>query len=329
MDDRSYFTRLSEDLGAAWNRFWFTPADALPCCVLRIIVGAIAAVHFLALGLDLERWYARDGLLPPAAASTLLTLLAGGDARHYHFSYLGVFPAGTELWIVHAAAIAAALSFMLGLFTRFTGALTLIALLAYVHLIPFVAGEAEPVLAYLLAYLIIAPSGACLSIDRWLTARRSPLALHGAEQPSVTAIIALRLIQVHTAMFVAMMGLSKLYGDAWWAGGAVWLLLAQTESRPLDLTGIRRAGRLGEFFLNAWAHVIVYVELAYPILVWNPLLRPLIIVLAAVAWFSLALASGSLLLALALIAASGSFVPADFYRRLAGRGSSMQLPAAA
>src|SRR5262245_48430156 len=106
MDDRSYFAKLAEDLGAAWNRFWFTPAEALPCCVLRIAVGAITAVHFLALGLDLGRWYARDGLLPPAAVRTLLTLLAGSDARHDHFSYLDVFPAGTELWIVHGAAIA-------------------------------------------------------------------------------------------------------------------------------------------------------------------------------------------------------------------------------
>jgi hypothetical protein len=329
MFERSYLTELSEELGAAWNRFWFTPAEALPCCVLRIAVGAIAAAHFLAISLDLERWYARDGLLPPGAVTTLQSLFSGGEATNYHFSYLSAFPAGVELWIVHAAAIVAALAFTFGLFARFTGAATLIALLAYVHRIPFVAGEVEPVLAYLLAYLIIAPSGACLSVDNWLASRRSREAAQNAGQPSISANIALRLIQVHTAMFVAMMGLSKLYGDAWWGGGAIWLLLAQTESRPLDLTGLRRAGRLGEFLLNAWAHAIVYVELAYPILVWNRLLQPLVIALAAAAWLSLALASGSLLLALALIAASGSFVPAAFYRRLAGRGSSVRLPAAA
>ena len=118
MPDRSYFTELTEAFGRGWNRFWFTPADPLPCCILRMATGAIAAAHLLSLSPDLARWYARDGLLPPSSVSELLTLLSGGEATHYHYSYLDVFPAGTELWIVHAAAIAAALAFMLGLFTR-------------------------------------------------------------------------------------------------------------------------------------------------------------------------------------------------------------------
>jgi uncharacterized membrane protein YphA (DoxX/SURF4 family) len=314
MQDSSYFTELTEAIGRAWNRFWFTPADTLPCCILRIATGAIATAHLLSLSPDLGRWYSRDGLLPPGAVSTLLGLLSGGDTTNYHYSYLGVFPAGTELWVVHIAAIAVAIAFMVGLFTRLSGLLTLVAVLAYVHRVPFVAGDLEPVLVFLLAYLIIAPAGAYVSVDRWLSQLRTKNARAEARQPSVTANIALRLIQVHTAMFVAMMGLSKLYGDAWWGGGAIWVLLAQTESRPLDLTGIRRAGQLGEFFLNFWAHAVVYIELAFPIVIWNRLARPLVLALAATVWLSLALATGSLLLALALIAASASFVPAEFYR---------------
>jgi hypothetical protein len=319
MHDRSYFTDLTDAIGSGWNRFWFTPVDPLPCGVVRIVTGAIVTAHLLSLVPDLGRWYARDGLLPPGAVSKLLALFSGGDASNYHFSYLSVFPAGTELWVVHAAAIAVALSFMLGLFTRLSGALTLVAVLAYVHRVPFVAGDLEPVLAYLLAYLVIAPAGACLSIDRWLQRRRTSNAEADSPSPSVTANIALRLIQVHTAMFVAMMGFSKLYGDAWWGGGAIWLLLTQTESRPLDLTGLRGAGQLGEYLLNFWAHAIIYIELTFPILVWNRLARPLVLMFAAAAWLSLALATGSLLLALALIAASASFVPAEFYRRRTGQ----------
>ena len=30
---------VTEEFGQRWNRFWFTPADALPCSVLRIVVG--------------------------------------------------------------------------------------------------------------------------------------------------------------------------------------------------------------------------------------------------------------------------------------------------
>jgi hypothetical protein len=322
MNDRTYFSELVETFGGAWNRFWFTPAAPLQCARLRIATGAITVLHLLALCPDLARWYARDGLLPPAAVSGIFNLLPAGEETNYHVSYLGVFPAGMELWAVHVAAIAVAAAFMVGLFTRLSGVLTLIAVLAYVHRLPFVAGHVEPVLAYLLAYLCLAPAGSVLSVDRWLR-RRSIAALETAPQATIAANISVRLIQVHTAMFVAMMGLSKLYGDAWWGGGAIWLLLAQTESRPLDLTGIRRAGGLGELPLNFWAHATVLTELVYPVLIWNRLARPLVIALAAVVWLLLSLATGSILLALALITASGSFLPAEL---LAGKSRELATP---
>jgi hypothetical protein len=317
MPDRSYFSELIDAFGGAWNRFWFTPADPLPCAVLRIATGAVAVLHLLSLSPDLGPWYARDGLLPPSAVTGLFNLMSGGTETNYHVSYLGVFPAGTVLLMVHLAAVAVAVAFLLGLLTHVTGFLTLLAVLAYVHRLPFIAGHLEPVLIYLLAYLSLAPAGACLSVDRLLGRRRTESL--GDPAPSLTANIALRLIQVHTAMFVAMMGLSKLYGDAWWGGGAIWLLLAQTESRPLDLTGVRQLGAPGELLLNLWAHATVYIELAYPVLVWNRLARPLVVLLAAAAWLLLSLPAGSLLLAIALIVASGSFLPAEFYRRLVGR----------
>jgi hypothetical protein len=319
MNERTYFSELVETFGGEWNRFWFTPARPLQCARLRIATGAITVLYLLALSPDLARWYARDSLLPPAAVSGIFDLLARGEQTNYHFSYLGIFPAGTELWVVHLAAIAVAAAFMVGLFTRVSGVFTLIAVLAYVHRLPFVAGHVEPVLAYLLAYLCLAPAGAVLSVDCWLRRRANP-ATEIAPQATIAANISLRLIQVHTAMFVAMMGLSKLYGDAWWGGGAIWLLLAQTESRPLDLTGIRRAGGPGELLLNFWAHATVLTELAYPVLIWNRLARPLVIALAAVVWLLLALATGSILLALALIAASGSFLPAEL---LAGKSRQL------
>ena len=319
MQDRGYFSELIDAFGGAWNRFWFTPADPLPCAALRIATGAIAALHLFSLSPDLNRWYTRDGLLSPAAVSGLSNLLSGGNEANYHVSYLGVFPAGTEVWVVHVAAIAVALAFAFGLFTRVTGVLTLLAVLAYVHRLPFVAGHLEPVLVYLLAYLCLSPAGASLSVDRWLSRRRAGPSPPSAPQPSIAANIALRLIQVHTAMFVAMMGFSKLYGDAWWGGGAIWLLLAQTESRPLNLTGIRRLGAPGELLLNFWAHATVYIELAFSVLIWNRLARPLVVLLAAAAWLLLSLATGSVLLAFTLIVASGAFLPAEFYQRLTGQ----------
>src|ERR1043166_5964407 len=96
------FTDAVEDFGQRWNRFWFTPADALPVCLLRICVGVLAAVHFLAMGRGLDRWYASDGLMPPAAVNRLLELTASGT--EFRYSYLNQIPASSGQFIIHVLA---------------------------------------------------------------------------------------------------------------------------------------------------------------------------------------------------------------------------------
>ena len=137
------FGDVTEELGRAWNRFWFTPADAFPSCVLRILVGLLTTAHFLLLGSDLNTWYASDGALTPAAIQRILELPgAGGSA--FHVTYLNGLPASTALYMVHALAVIVSLAFAFGLLTRLSGLLTLVALLAYVHRAPLVAGHVEP-----------------------------------------------------------------------------------------------------------------------------------------------------------------------------------------
>jgi hypothetical protein len=313
---------LAEEFGARWNRFWFTPAEAVSASVLRILVGVLTAVHLIDCGLGLNLWYRNDGILPPTIVSQLLELTGEGEAN-YHFSYLNRIANGGALWAVHAAAVIVALAFAAGLFTRISGVLTLIAVLAYVHRVPQVAGHLEPVLSFLIAYLCIAPSGATLSLDRWLfggAKKGSAMALlTGPASPSITANIGLRLIQVHLAMFYAMMGLTKLYGDAWWDGSATWLLIAQTQSRPLDFTGLRRLGSPGEYLINFWTHLIVYFELAFAVLIWTRIGRPVLIALSILVWLSITLLTGHLLFGLAMLAAGLAFVPATSLRGIVSR----------
>jgi hypothetical protein len=303
----SYFAELIDAAGSGWNRFWFTPSDPLPCSMLRISVGLLIVVHWLTLIGQLDRWYASNGVLPPASVRTLVQ---GGSAQPYYhpsyFNYLGP----TESRIVHFLAIAAAASFAAGLFSRVTGVLTLIALLAYFHRLPLLAAHVEPVLIFLVAYLTIGPADAYCSLSRWLASLRGQGAAPREVAPSYWATLSLRLIQVHLAAFVLMMGLSKLNGDTWWEGEAIWHLLAQTHSRPLDLTFLRGF----ELLVNFWTHAVVYIELAFPVLVGPRLTRPLILAAAAAVWLSLVLATGLWLFSLTLIIASLAFVPAQAYR---------------
>lgn len=318
---------LLEAFGRGWNRFWFTPADPLPCAVIRCLAGLIAAAYFVLQTASLELWYAPDGLLTPAVVDRLLEITSGGQPQ-YHWSYLRYLQ-GNWLLAAHGLAVLAAVALAVGWWTRWSNLATLLAVLAYVHRAPQVAGHLEPLLAMLLAYLLLAPSNQYLALDSWLrrrTQRRHRQEAvevragnHGRASASVAANVSLRLIQVHLAMFIAMMGLTKLYGDAWWDGTAIWTLLAQTESRPWDLTAIRRAGDLGEYLLNAWTHLVVAFELAFPVLVWIRGARHLLLLLAVLVWGTLLMATGLVLWTLALGTGLVAFVPAETLSRWLGR----------
>lgn len=327
MSSRGYFNDLFAAFGGAWNRFWFSPADALPCSVLRIVVGLLAIAHFLTLGIDLDRWFSNDGLLPMSVVSSLVDVRRadGTIEPNYHVTYLGYFNTPGQLWFVHAAAIVVAAAFTAGILTRVSGLLTCAAMLAYVHRAPMIAGHLEPVLGFLLIYLCIAPSGTYFSVDRWFAGRKQPGGL-SSDQPSLWANLSLRLIQVHTAMFFLMMGLTKLNGEGWWDGVAIWSLLAQTQSRPLDLSFFQRSGQIGEYFVNFWTHAVVYYELAFPVLIWNRHARPLLLGLGVVIWISLILASGLLLFGLTILAATAAFIPAETYRALFIRAAEKGAP---
>lgn len=87
-----------------------------------------------------------------------------------------------------------------------------------------------------LAYLCLAPTGDCLSVDRW----RRKLPAGFRPRPTVGAAISWRLLQVHLAALYVMIGLTMLAGQPWWNGTAMWLLMARTDARLVDLSGLHR-----------------------------------------------------------------------------------------
>jgi hypothetical protein len=190
-----YCQELSSRWGAAWNRFWFTPADPYGLCVMRIFAGLLAGWYLLSLSSDLVIWLGPDGLLPIA---TVQEMTAESDGYwNGRASYFYAFDAPGPLWIAHILGLGVVLVFLVGWWTPVTSKLALVVVLAYVHRAPMIIGQFEPVLTMMLAYLCLAPCGRCLSVDSWLRHRRaaarsgSPLAPADRE-PSVAAGICQR-----------------------------------------------------------------------------------------------------------------------------------------
>jgi hypothetical protein len=101
-----------------------------------------------------------------------------------------------------------------------------------------------------------------------------------------------------------------LRSDTWWGGEAAWWLAAHVESRLVDLTPLAvGANDNGPgFFFNAWTHAIVLFNLAFPLLVWNRLARPLLLAAAVLYWIPLALVTGLVSYCAIMLAANLAFV---------------------
>jgi hypothetical protein len=322
---KDYFAELADGVGGAWNRFWFRAVDPFSTSVLRIASGLMALLYLCSFNGELTRWFGPQGLLPSNNVRQLTGAASSaseGAGTVFRFSYFYWLEQPVELWIAHVAGLLVVVLFTAGAFTRITSILSVVVIAAYVHRAPMIAGHLEPVLIMVMFYLCIAPSGACLSIDRWRAARREDHDPLQQAAPSVAANIAVRLIQVHLAGFYIIMALSKLAGFTWWTGESMWWLIAHSESRLVDLTSLHEYLHV----VNAWTHAVVLFELVFPVLIWNRLARPLLLAVSVVMWGTLALVTGLLAFCAMMVIAGLAFVPPAGLRAIGCRRSA-NLPA--
>jgi hypothetical protein len=96
----------------------------------------------------------------------------------------------------------------------------------------------------------------------------------------VSANVAIRLLQVHVCIIYGMAGLSKLQGDSWWNGTALWGVIANYEFAPMQheiynslLRLVGRSEVLFQTFLTAGTFFTLAFEMFYPVLIWRPSMR--------------------------------------------------------
>jgi len=312
----NYFESLATRTAEGWNHFWFEPSDAHSLSVLRILTGLVALyLHVALLGQVVELFGPR-GMLPAEVVGQLAP-------QRYAFSLYTLVASSAMIVAIHVAGAIILGLFTVGLYTRVTSILSLVVMLSLFHRAPMLTSQAEPVVAMVLLYLCLGPCGAYYSLDRLFANRRRARQIAAEEidpetppdpPPSWTATVSTRLIQVHLVALYVVLGLAKVSGVTWWDGTAAWWLLARPDARPLDLTWLSRFPKL----VNFWTHAIVLVELAFPVLVWNRMLRPLLLGIAAVLWAGHAALTGQLAFAAMMIVAGLAFVPPEVMRSLAG-----------
>lgn len=288
---------------AGWNRFWFQPVDPATLGLIRICAGAMLFYTHLVWGLDLAAFFGPRGWLPPAAVH----LLQQGT---YSWSYLWWLESPAALWTAHIAALIVFALLTIGLYSRTTSVLALVATLAYIGRAQGALFGLDQINALLVMYLVVGPCGDAFSVDRWLRRRKAGAPL--AVRPSWTANLAIRLIQVHMCIIYLFAGTAKLTGPAWWDGTAMWMALGNLEYQSMDMTWLADWPRL----INTMTHVTVFWEIFYCALIWPRLSRPVMLLLAIPLHMGIAICLGMVTFGLVMLIGNLAFVPPRFIRAL-------------
>jgi predicted DCC family thiol-disulfide oxidoreductase YuxK len=313
-----------------WTSFFFTPADPTPLGLIRIAVGLLALWSLFVLGLDLEDYFGGHGWADPAVIRELQRL-----RQPLAWSFWFLIPDAflRPVWVGCLAIIGL---FTVGLFSRTMAVLTWIIVVSTVRRVPIALFGFDQILSTLGLYLAVTlASGQAVSLDRFLTrwrearaaarlphdgsstrGRRVSPVSSGVPAATVSANLALRLIQLHLAFIYAMAGLAKLRGVSWWNGMALWGTMTAGEFVTIDFTPLAN----WPIVLNVLTHASLALELLFPILIWVPILRPLLIAGAIAMHLGIAVvAPGLTEFGLAMIAANLAFLSGIWLRSLATR----------
>ncbi len=259
-----YLAGLTRHLAEGWDRFWFSPADPTLLGLIRVLTGLMLLYTHAVWGLALNDFFGAE----PWLSESLVRAI---QSDQYAYSFWWFVPAQWA-WYVHAASLGVLALFTIGYKTRSD-----VSPAAWSWRFRTATASRRPLFGFdqinviLTLYLTVGGAGQALSVDHWLDSRRRGRSLPPA--PSVAANIGLRLINIHMCVIYLFAGISKLQGEAWWDGQAMWGAFANLEYQSADMTWLARHPRL----IDLATHICVLWEMTFCVLVWKPRWRPLVL----------------------------------------------------
>ncbi len=195
----------------AWDRFFFEPQSPLPIALFRILYGLCVTATVLLLHGDWLDWFGAHSwvslatmkAVEPGIRINLFSLMPQDDR------WIAAF-----FWIF----LLFALLLTFGLWTRISSAVVFLCLTSIDQRNLFINHSGDTFLRVIGFFLVFAPAGAALSVDRLLRVRR------GREGPEVPlrSPWAQRMIQFELALLYLISFCWKMKGDTWVQGTALY-----------------------------------------------------------------------------------------------------------
>jgi predicted DCC family thiol-disulfide oxidoreductase YuxK len=296
-------------LGAAWTRLWFQNAPTTPLEIARMGVGLALLLHYGMASPYLFEFWGESGPVPNA-------LLLSQLDDPWKQSALFYFTAPWQWIAFHAVFLLSCVALILGWRTAWVKWLVLIGLVSYDQRNPQLSYGAHGILACLAFILCLAPIGRALSLDRVRAvrlAKRKDLNAHPPAFTSPWAFACTRLMQIQMAVLFYCSAVSKLRGEDWWEGHAVWKVFTTDDyynPALLDLLASQY------WIVNLGTYSTTLIEIAFPFLIWQQRTRPYLLAGAIFLHLQFALLMNLYCFSFVMIMGHMSFVRPEWLSRL-------------
>ncbi len=295
-----------------WNWFWFTPTRLETLAAVRICAGLMLLYTHAVWTLGLDDFFGPQAWLSEEVVEQRYTHPEYGPM--WKPSFWWWIESSAVRWSIHVGALTIFALLAVGFQTRVVSVLAFVLALNYTHRTPLALFGLDQINLMLAMYLMVGPSGAAYSVDRWLArwkAKRRGQIL-APPQPSVTANISIRLIQLHMCLIYLLAGLGKMMGESWWNGSAMWMAFGNAGYQSMDMTWMAHFPLL----MALITHVTCAWEIFYVALVWPRLSRPIMLTGAVFVHMGIGFCLGMMPFGLVMLIGNLAFVSPEFLHGL-------------
>jgi hypothetical protein len=248
-------------LARGWNEFFFKPELPTTVAVYRVFYGLLMIVNLLILRPDWLTWYGPRGF---TSLETMHKVVSGPRINFFELLPRTDFAVNAFFWAFLLFAVLLTIGFM----SRFASVAVYTCLLS-VHLRDgYILNGGDTFLRVAGFFLMFAPAGAALSVDRLLRIRAG----REVRTAPLHSPWALRLIQIQTAVVYFATFYGKTLGPTWIGGTAVYYALRLEDSHRFpvpfvhSLLLIKLATWLTLLIEFSMAVLVWFKELRYPVL---------------------------------------------------------------
>jgi Vitamin K-dependent gamma-carboxylase len=244
-------------VAAAWNAFFFGPQSPIPIAVFRILYSFLVIATLLLLRPDWLTWYGQHAWV---SLATMHQVEPGTRLNLFRVIPQSRGWVESLFWVSLGSAVLLGIGFL----TRLNSVIVFLCLASIQQRNLFITHGGDTFLRVAGFFLMLAPAGAALSMDRLIKVRRGKEGEVSARSPWAQRMIQFELALLYFAAFC-----SKAQGSPWIDGTALYYVYHLDEIHRFPLPGWFLSPailRLGSWFALA-------LEFALGVLIWVRELR--------------------------------------------------------